>query len=153
MGQSNFLMTSVQLSCLSVPGPKFSSFMPFVSNNIHFGYLTKRYKKDQPCAFFDLTNNSDTGSDHLHRLHQFHMQDSSKLSCRHRQRIFLQRPNAASTLAASNSQVMRKFPTTIVDSKFKQMVRQKLSLWMLRFKMVVIQVVKLAKGQEFVLDG
>ena len=46
-----------------------------------------------------------------------------------------------------------KFPTTIVDSKFKQMVRQKLSLWMLRFKMVVIQVVKLAKGQEFVLDG
>lgn len=67
MGQSNFLMTSVQLSCLSVPGPKFSSFMPFVSNNIHCGYLTKRYKKDQPCAFFDLTNNSDTGSDHLHQ--------------------------------------------------------------------------------------
>jgi hypothetical protein len=31
----------IQTAGLSVPFPKVSSFMPFVSNNIHFGYLPK----------------------------------------------------------------------------------------------------------------
>ena len=74
-----------------------------------------------------------------------------KTACRHQQRIFLQRPNAASALAASKSQVMRRFPTTIV-AELQVQANDSTRTGSMDVELQNYSV-KLAKGQEFVLDA